>query len=141
MQKVGNCAQNDSIAYKQLGCFLVLGLLASGCHYAIMILLVEGDVLLPVSASLTGYTAGGVISYHLHRNWSFNSHRAHSKAAWRFAVVSGAGFALTGMLMHLFVVMLTVPYVAAQIATSGSLFLGRFLAHRSWTFSENSQEA
>ena len=135
MQKVTDCAQNDPVAYKQLRLFLVLGLAASGCHYLIMIVLVESGLLLPVAASLTGYTAGQFVSYHLHRNWSFESDRAHSEAAWRFALVAG-GFALTGVLMHLLVEVLTLPYIAAQLMTSGSLFLARFIAHRNWTFAE-----
>lgn len=114
--------------------FVGVGLVSAVVHYGVLIGLVEGLAYPPVPAALTGYIAGGVINYALNRRHTFMSKRPHEEAAWRFALVAGIGLVLTSVFMHLFVEIMYVPYLLAQIVTTGIIMLWNFNAHLFWTF-------
>jgi putative flippase GtrA len=119
---------------RQLSVFVRVGVLAAAIHYGVLIGLVEGIHLAVVPATLIGFTAGGVVSYLLHRRHTFASDRPHQEAGWRFALVAGIGFGLTGLFMHLFVDRLGAPYLPAQLLTTGLVLVWTFLANKLWTF-------
>lgn len=98
--------------------------------------LVETARWTPVPATLCGYVAGGIVSYVLNRRLTFTSRREHREAIWRFALVAGVGFLLTGLLMALFVTRWGAPYLAAQVVTTGCVLVWSFLAHKLWTFAD-----
>jgi putative flippase GtrA len=85
-------------------------------------------------SALAGYTAGGVVSYLLNRHHTFQTGRPHEEASWRFGVVAGVGFGLTTVFMLIFYDKLQVPYLLAQIMTTGIVMLWSFVAHKFWTF-------
>lgn len=118
---------------QQVAAFFGVGLLAAVAHYGLLIGLVEGGIAGPVPATLAGYVAGGLVSYNLNRRHTYGSRRSHAEAGWRFAAVAGVGFALTGVVMHA-LIRLGLPYLPAQLATTGSVLLWSFLAHKLWTF-------
>ena len=43
---------------------------------------------------------------------------------------------LTGAFMHVFTAWLAVPYLPAQVATTGIVLFWSFIAHKLWTFRE-----
>jgi len=120
---------------RQIWAFIGVGVVAAVAHYGVLIGLVESGPLTPVPATLAGYVVGGIVSYLLNRRHTYRSERPHREAAWRFAVVAGVGFLLTAAVMHELATRLGVPYLAAQILTTGVVLLWSFLAHRVWTFS------
>lgn len=122
--------------FRQIGSFIVVGLAAAVAHYGVLIGLVERARWTPVPATLCGYVAGGIVSYALNRRLTFASRRDHRDAIWRFAVVAGVGFLLTGLLMALFVDRWGAPYIPAQVVTTGFVLVWSFLAHKIWTFAE-----
>lgn len=119
---------------RQFAAFFGVGLVAAIVHYGLLFSLVEGYGLDPVPASLTGFGAGGIVSYLLNRRHTYRSERPHREATWRFLVVSAIGFALTWSLMALLVRGLGAPYLPAQLATTGIVLVWHFLAHKLWTF-------
>ncbi len=121
---------------RQFGAFFGVGLAAATVHYGLLVALVEGAGIGPVPATLAGYVAGGVVSYGLNRRLTYASSRSHAQAGWRFAVVAGVGFLLTGAFMHAFTARLAVPYLPAQVVTTGIVLFWSFLAHKVWTFGE-----
>ncbi len=121
---------------QQLLAFLAAGLASAVAHYGVLIGLVEGVHFTPVPATLCGYIAGGVVSYVLNRKLTFASRRSHAGAAWRFAVVAGVGFGLTGIAMTFLTGSLALPYLLAQVLTTGVVLVWSFTAHRFWTFDE-----
>jgi putative flippase GtrA len=105
-------------------------------HYGLLISLVEGYRLDPVAAALAGYAAGGIASYILNRRHTYASDRPHAQATWRFGIVAAVGFGLTWLCMALFARRLGIPYLPAQLVTTGIVLVWSFLAHKFWTFRE-----
>ena len=118
----------------QLASFVAVGLLAAFVHYGLLVSLVEGYRLDPVRAALLGYAAGGLVSYLLNRRHTYRSERPHAEAVWRFALVALVGFGLTFCAMWALVRAAGVPYLPAQVATTGLVLVWSFLAHKLWTF-------
>ena len=119
---------------RQIAAFILVGLAAAIAHFGVLVGLVEGAGVRVVPATLAGYLAGGVVSYWLNRRVTFQSERAHAQAVWRFVVVAGVGFVLTGLFMALFHGRWGVPYLLAQVATTGIVLVWSFVAHKAWTF-------
>jgi putative flippase GtrA len=121
---------------RQFAAFFGVGLVAAIVHYGLLISLVEGYRMDPVPAALAGYVAGGIVSYLLNRRHTYASDRPHVEATWRFAIVAIIGFGLTWAGMAILVRGLAVPYLAAQLVTTGIVLFWSFLAHKFWTFRE-----
>ena len=122
--------------FRQIGSFVIAGLAAAVAHYGVLIGLVELARWTPVPATLCGYVAGGIVSYALNRRLTFTSRREHREAIWRFAVVAGVGFLLTGLLMSVLVDRWGMPYLPAQVVTTGCVLVWSFIAHKIWTFAD-----
>ncbi|MFC0368776.1 GtrA family protein [Methylobacterium isbiliense] len=118
----------------QFTAYLGVGLVAMVAHYGTLVALVEVGRLDPVAASVIGYACGGVVSYTLNRRHTFASDRPHAQAVWRFALVAGLGLVLTGLLMALLTRGLGLPYLAAQVLTTGIVLFWNFSGNRIWTF-------
>ncbi len=119
---------------RQFSVFFWVGILVAGIHYSLLIGLVQIAHAPVLPSALAGYTAGGVVSYLLNRHHTFQTGRPHEEASWRFGVVAGVGFGLTTVFMLIFYDKLQVPYLLAQIMTTGIVMLWSFVAHKFWTF-------
>ena len=120
---------------RQFSAFLGVGVVSAIVHYSALVGLVEGLAVGPVPATLAGYILGGIVSYWLNRRYAFRSDRPHREATWRFALVAGVGFVLTGLFMALFTGRWGLPYLPAQVLTTGIVLFWSFIANRLWTFS------
>lgn len=120
--------------YRQFSSFVAVGFIATGVHYALLIGLVEVFEIGAVPAALAGYSGGGIVSYLLNRRHVFRSNRPHEEAVTRFVIVAAVGFGLTYLFMLLLVQKARVPYVLAQMATTGIVLFWNFAAHKMWTF-------
>jgi putative flippase GtrA len=120
--------------FRQFSSFVVVGAIATGVHYALLIGLVEIAGTSAVAAALVGYGAGGTVSYGLNRHLTFRTKLPHEVAVSRFTLVAAVGFALTYIFMSLFVHVANIPYLLAQVATSGIVMFWSFAVHRIWTF-------
>ena len=119
---------------RQLSSFIGVGLVASAVHYALLVALVEVGGLEPAPSALCGFTVGGIVSYGLNRRHTFVSERPHEQAAWRFGLVATVAFVLTYLFMRLFHEIGHMPYLAAQVVTTGVVMIWTFGANRFWTF-------
>jgi putative flippase GtrA len=119
---------------RQFSAFVLVGLIATTFHYAVLIGLKELAHWPVVPATLAGYLLGGVISYGLNRRQTFDSDRPHAEAGWRFATVATVGFFITWGLMELLVEHWGAPYLPAQVVTTGLVLFWSFGANRFWTF-------
>ena len=125
---------------RQFSSFLIVGGIATSAHYAVMIGLKELAHAPVIPATLTGYVVGGVTNYILNRRHTFETDRSHREAGWRFALVAATGFFLTWALMSLLTIQLAVPYILAQMFTTGLILVFNFIVHRLWTFRAAPQE-
>ena len=122
--------------FRQFSSFVVVGFIATGVHYGSQIGLVE---IAGISAGggrvdrLCG--AGGTVSWRLSRRHVFRSDLPHQAAVSRFTLVAAVGFGLTFLFMSLLVNWAGIPYLPAQVATTGIKKVLSFAAHRIWTFS------
>jgi putative flippase GtrA len=120
--------------FRQFSGFVAVGFIAVGVHYSILIGLVEVFGIQAVPAALAGYSGGGIVSYLLNRRHVFRSNRPHEEAITRFIAVVTVGFGLTYVFMRLLVQKAGVPYLLAQMMTTGIVLFWNFAAHKMWTF-------
>lgn len=114
--------------------FLGVGVLATALQYLILLLGVEVFGAGPVLASSVGFAVSAVANYLLNYRYTFRSERRHSSAAVRFAAVAAAGLVLNALLMDALTARLGVPYIAAQVLTTGAVLAWNFVAHALWSF-------
>lgn len=119
---------------RQFSAFFGVGVIAAIVHYGVLIAGVELFAARPVPATLAGYIFGGIVSYILNRRHTYQSDRPHEEAGWRFAVVACVGFVITYGLMTEFVDRWALPYLPAQIVTTGIVLVWSFFAHKFWSF-------
>ena len=124
------------ILRRQFLAFIVAGTASAVAHYGVLVGLVEGALWPPVPATLCGYLAGGVVSYVFNRRLTFQSRRDHRAALWRFVIVAGVGFGLTGLAMAALTGAAALAYLPAQILTTGIVMVWSFVAHKLWTFDD-----
>lgn len=121
---------------RQLAAYGLSGIAAAVAHYGLLIGLVELGAIAPVPATLAGFVAGGIVSYACNRWLTFEATRSHAEAGWRFALIAAGGFVLTGILMHLFVTRLGLPYLPMQLVTTGIVMAFSFLGHKFFSFAD-----
>lgn len=114
--------------------FAALGALGTLAQYAVLIALASGLGVRPVLASCAGFLTGGVVNYLLGRRIAFRSDRPHAEAAPRFFAVAGMGLVFNALLMALFTEALGLPYLPAQLVTTGLLVLWHYAGNLLWTF-------
>nr|WP_128563474.1 GtrA family protein [Methylobacterium crusticola] len=119
---------------RQFAAYVGVGLAALAVHYGLLVGLVEAARLDPVRAALAGYVAGGVVSYTLNRRLTYASDRPHAEATWRFAIVALVGLSLTWLAMAALTRGLGLPYLPAQVVTTGTVVFWNFSGNRLWTF-------
>lgn len=123
---------------RQFVAFFGVGIVAAIVHYGLLVGLVEIFFYDPVSATLAGYVAGGLVSYVLNRLYTYEAERGHLEAGWRFAVVAGIGFGMTWLLMAFFTRWLGWHYFLSQVLTTGIVLVWSFGAHKYWSFRDRS---
>ncbi|CAN1541009.1 COG2246 Predicted membrane protein [Rhabdaerophilaceae bacterium] len=121
---------------RQFAAFFGVGLIAAIVHYGLLIALVELGRIAVIPATLAGYVAGGFVSYVLNRALTYDAQRGHAAAGWRFTLVAGVGFGLTWLLMGFLHGQQGIPYLLAQVITTGIVLIWSFLAHKFWSFGE-----
>ncbi|MDP3406787.1 GtrA family protein [Bosea sp. (in: a-proteobacteria)] len=121
---------------RQLLAYVVAGGITAVAHYGVLVALVELARVDPVPATLAGFVVGAVVSYTLNRWLTFDATNSHAQATWRFGLIAAGGFALTGVLMHLFVAVWDLPYLPMQFVTTGIVMVFSFLGHKFFSFAD-----
>lgn len=121
---------------RQLMAYVLAGGITAVAHYGVLVGLVEIGHVDPVPATLAGFVVGAIVSYALNRWLTFDATHSHAQATWRFALIALGGFALTGVLMHLFVARAGLPYLPMQFVTTGIVMVFSFLGHKFFSFAD-----
>jgi putative flippase GtrA len=125
-----------TIRLAQFARFSVVGAIGTACHYAVLVVLVQGLAVAAVPASVAGSIVGAIVNYLLNRSVTFSSRRGHLDAGLRFAAVALAGLALNAALMAAFVGALGLHYLVAQVLATVAVLIWNYAGNAFWTFRE-----
>lgn len=114
--------------------FAAVGAIGTLAHYALLLVMVEVLGTSPLAGAAAGFVLGAVVNYALSRMLVFDSDRTHVEALPRFFAVATIGLAWTAVLMKLFVDVLGLHYLVAQIITTALLLLWHYAGNALWTF-------
>ena len=121
--------------------FVVVGVIATSVHYLVLIAAVERAGWSAVWGSGLGFGTGAVVNYLLNRRFTFRSEVPHVTAVSRFVVVMGGALALNQLLMHVLTQVAGLPYLLAQVLTTGVTLFWNFAGNALWSFAHPRQEA
>lgn len=116
--------------------FAVVGIIGTVAHYVLLVMLVEMLAVNAVVASTAGATLGALVNYLLNRRYTFRSEKRHGEALTKFLIIAASGLALNSSFMLLFVEILGVYYLLAQVVSTGLVLVWNFVGNRFWTFSD-----
>lgn len=119
--------------------FAAVGAVGTLAHYALLLVMVEGFDARPLVGAAAGFVLGAVVNYALSRLLVFDSDRSHVEALPRFFAVATIGLAWTALLMSLFVDVLGLHYLLAQVITTGLLLLWHYAGNALWTFRQRTK--
>lgn len=127
---------------KELVGFIVVGASAAATHLAVVAGAVEMGHWTPLQANVLGWAVAWCVSFTGHHRWTFATRRAPLRgAAWRFALLSAAGFAINqgayAFLLHRsgthYVTLLGAVLVGVAVLT--------FVLSRLWAFRHRPADA
>ncbi len=93
---------------------------------------------MPTVGSAIGFTAGLLVNYALQYRWTFRSSAAHSVVFTRFVSVYLATLVVNTGIFWTLNEPLGIPYILAQIITTGMVMILNFLLNRHYTFAVRS---
>jgi putative flippase GtrA len=76
---------------------------------------------------------GALVNYLLNRRYTFCSEKQHGEALTKFLVIAALGLALNSSLMFIFVEILSIYYLVAQVLSTGLVLVWSFIENRFWT--------
>ena len=114
--------------------FTGVGFLSAIGHYGLLILLVQGRVAEPVSASLAGALLGAWINYAANYRYTFQSTKRHRESGTKFIAVALVSLILSAFLMWVGVYVMSLHYLLSQVFTTMLVLFWSFTASRRWTF-------
>ena len=113
--------------------FGLVGAVATGIQYLILIVLVRGWGMWPALASAIGFVVSSSGNYLLNYHFTFQSGRPHGPAAAKFVTLAAVGLAINFVLMQVLGAA-GVYYLLAQVCATAVVFLWNFLGNSLWTF-------
>ncbi len=113
--------------------FGLVGVLATGVQYLVLIGLVRGVGMWPPAASAIGFIVSAIGNYLLNYYFTFRSQHRHGPAAAKFLVLATVGLVLNVMLMQV-LVETGWHYLLAQVCVTAVVFLWNFGGNSLWTF-------
>ena len=113
--------------------FGLVGAVATGIQYLILIVLVRGTGMWPALASAIGFVASSSGNYLLNYHFTFQSGRPHGPAAAKFVTLAAVGLVINFVLMQVLGAA-GVYYLLAQVCATAVVFLWNFLGNSLWTF-------
>jgi putative flippase GtrA len=113
--------------------FGLVGALATGVQYLILVALVRWAGTWPPVASVVGFVVSAVGNYLLNYHFTFRSRQQHGPAAAKFLVLAAVGLVLNAVLMEV-LVDVGWHYLLAQICVTAVVFLWNFVGNSLWTF-------
>ena len=118
--------------FRQLSLYGLSGVLATSVHYIIMALMMS-IALTPVLASTAGAIPGALVAYAANRKWTFKAEHTR-KRLLKFILVAILGLVLNGVLLATIHQWLIGSIMAAQLVTTGLVFVTTYFVNLKWSF-------
>lgn len=112
--------------------FGICGLLATGLHVIVAVVLISYAGASPTLANTVAFICATCWSYLVNTLWSFPS-SLRLRNLWRFIVVSLGGLALAGLVSYLMQVVGAGPWIGIAMVVCAVTPL-TFVTHRRWTY-------
>jgi putative flippase GtrA len=116
------------------GRYLLVGLLATVIHYALLIALVELGGAAAAPSAAFGAACGALAAYAGNRRYTFAGGAAHGQALPRFLAVAAFGTAANGAIVWAGTQILDMHYLAAQVVATSVVVWCGFVLNRRWSF-------
>lgn len=116
------------------GRYLLVGLLATAIHYAILVALVELAGAAAAPSAAFGAACGALAAYAGNRRFTFPRGATHGQALPRFLAVAVLGAATNGAIVWTGTDVLGLHYLAAQVVATSIVVWGGFIVNRRWSF-------
>ncbi len=116
--------------------YLISGGTAAATHVSVLYLLVQFANFHYLAASIAAYVAGIVVSFTLHKFWTFGDKPTHDMHLQfgRYLTIVVLNLVLNTSLMYLFVTQLSVWYLYAQIITTAIIAITGYLGYKYFVF-------
>ncbi len=120
--------------------FLAVGVTATLVHWAVVVSLVECTAARPLTANVVGWVAAASVSFVGHHKLSFRGHGAPvAAAAWRFLLVSAAGFSVNQAAYAVLLSFTSKSYALLLGAVLAVVAVATYIASRWWVFTRRSR--
>lgn len=125
----------DPVGYPlRLTLYAAVGLVATACHYAMLIALVEFTGLHPGPASSIGAVVGALAAYWGNHRLTFGKAQTpHRRSFPRFMVTAALGALINGFIVGLGFAW-GAPYMAVQVLATAAVMGLTYEINRRWTF-------
>jgi putative flippase GtrA len=111
----------------------LVGAVGTLVQYAILVAMVSAHLAQPATASMVGAVAGAIVNYLLNARFTFDQ-TPHAQALPKFALTAVLGAALNGILMKIFVDVLGMHYLLAQVGATVIVLGLTYSINALWTF-------
>jgi len=111
----------------------LVGIVGTLIHTGTLVILVERWNMSPYLASIMGFTLSLIISYFINLKWTFKNNNNLSTFI-KYITVSLSGLFLNMAIMYIFVHLLNVWYVIAQIVTVIIVPISNYSFNKYWAF-------
>ena len=119
--------------------FVLVGGVATGLQYLILILLVHLIGMDPVLASATGFVLSAFANYFINYHYTFGSNQRHVAALPKFSVLASVGLLLNSAIMS-GLIRMGLHYLPAQVIATVVVLLWNFVGNSLWTFRHAKQQ-
>jgi putative flippase GtrA len=123
-----------ALASPAFGRYLLVGLLATTVHYALLVALVEFAGVGAGPSAAFGAACGALAAYAGNRRYTFTGSTAHMQALPRFLAVAALGAVTNGAIVWTGTEVLGVHYLAAQVFATSIVVWGGFVMNHRWSF-------
>lgn len=115
--------------------FVAVGGAATIMHWGVAVTLVEYAATRPLLANFAGWLTAVCVSFVGHHRLSFRGHGAPAAlSAWRFLLVSAAGFAVNQFAYAVLLSVTSQSYAVLLGAVLASVAAATYIASRCWVF-------
>ena len=116
--------------------FLLVGALATGVQYLILIALVELIAIDETIASTIGFVISSIVNYRVNYSFTFSSTLPHYVAYPKFLTTAVIGLLINSATIYTAVNVLGVYYLFAQVAATCLTLIWNFTINSIWSFGQ-----